>query len=345
MFTAKDIQIQPLDSTFILSKISEYEIFKAYIPNFTEINKSFKSEFYNDGNPACRVYQKADNTLRYHDFGTGDDFSCFDYVCRKYNLTFSECLKVIANDFGLIKGQNIALEPRFLIGKENIPKEKENWSISVIMRNWDINDYNYWSRYNLTLDEVEKGGYFPISYTYLNKLNITRVFKSEKHNPMYACKEYNWENNEFIGYKIYRPLNIDIGLRWISTVNVGKSIIGWQQLPKFGDILIWSKARKDVIIYNKIGFNAISAQSENSYLPQDAINQLIDRFNSIYIQLDNDNSGKKFAEKLQIRYNFRILDIGQLTKYKDLGQMSIYLGLEESKIIIDKLINDSIKKG
>ncbi len=337
MFSAKEIRINPITKEEILSKVSEYDIWKMYCENFKELNVPFKSSLYQDNNPGCRIYQKPDSRLCYKDFGTGENYDCFSYIQRKYNLTFQEALNVVGGDIGL-KPSQIDFKPQFLIGKENTSKQQEKWSIDVILRTWKIYDYNYWHRYNLSFDDVERGGFFPISHCYMSKSDKTIVFKDDKSNPMYASKEFHWKTKEFIGYKIYRPLNSNKSYRFISPSGVGNSIIGWEELPEKHDCLIWSKARKDVILYNQIGYYAISAQSENSFLPEDAVNELITRFSNIYIQLDNDNSGKKASENLQNRYKFRILYISEYTKLKDLGQMSIHLGLKESYNIINKLI-------
>ena len=75
----------------ILSKVTEWSLWKHYCSNFETLDRSFRSELYNDNNPSCRIYQ-TNGRLRYKDFGTGDNLNIFEYIQKKYNCTFNECL-------------------------------------------------------------------------------------------------------------------------------------------------------------------------------------------------------------------------------------------------------------
>ena len=95
----------------IMSKVSEYELWKYYCPNFETIDKSFKSELYKDNNPACRIYYN-NGKLLYKDFGTQQSYSVLEYIKTKYNCTYKECLNIINNDFK-ITGSNIITSKDF----------------------------------------------------------------------------------------------------------------------------------------------------------------------------------------------------------------------------------------
>ena len=90
----------------IMSKVSEYELWKYYCPNFETIDKSFKSELYKDNNPACRIYYN-NGKLLYKDFGTQQSYSVLEYIKTKYNCTYKECLNIINNDFKITKSNII----------------------------------------------------------------------------------------------------------------------------------------------------------------------------------------------------------------------------------------------
>ncbi len=335
MFTSKNIQTEPITSEFILNRISEFDIFKMYCSGFKELNQSFKSEFYNDTNPGCRIYQKPDGRLSYKDFGTGDSFDCFSYVQRKWNLTFNECLNVILNDFGLLKGQNIAIDKQFLLGKENVSKIENNASkvvISIVSRNWRLIDYNYWMKYGISFDLLEQYDVYPCSTVYLNSRGKTTVIQESKDNPIYA---YRFEYEGVYSYKIYRPL-AEKRWKWLFSGGNSKNIEGFDQLPFFGKTLILTKSLKDCICFNLIGYPAISLQGEANKLENELVTKLLKRFDEIVVIYDNDDQGKKSSLSLQKQYNFRILFIEEA---KDLSDLIELKGLEESKIIIDKLIN------
>ena len=85
----------------ILKYITELQILERYCANFKSLDSSFKSEFYNDTNPSCRIVVSASGIPYYKDYGNGDYFLAFDYVSRKYGANYHETCNIIANDFGL----------------------------------------------------------------------------------------------------------------------------------------------------------------------------------------------------------------------------------------------------
>ena len=90
-----------LHTDVILAKISEYDIFRYYCPNFIECNKKFCSDIRKDQSPSVSVvYWKG--KLLYKDFGHPDHtFDCFNYVKYKYSCNFIEALTIIDTDFNL----------------------------------------------------------------------------------------------------------------------------------------------------------------------------------------------------------------------------------------------------
>ena len=90
-----------LHTDVILGKITEYDIFMYYCPNFKKLNKKFCSDLREDKTPTASIVMWNGNLL-YKDFGHPDHtFNCFGYVQIKYNCTFIDALKIIDCDFNL----------------------------------------------------------------------------------------------------------------------------------------------------------------------------------------------------------------------------------------------------
>src|ERR1017187_4703556 len=123
MYTAQDV-FPDIDLKQIFSKVSHYDIFKKYCSNFEEIDKSFKSDLYDDHNAGCRIYKTKDGELAYKDHGSGDHFSAIYYVAEKFNCNYKEALNIISVDFGIIRTK-LDIKPEFLLGRENLILEKE----------------------------------------------------------------------------------------------------------------------------------------------------------------------------------------------------------------------------
>lgn len=85
----------------ILNKIQEEQIFMHYgVPVQRGL---FCSKLRGDNNPTVCLYRNKAGRLMYKDFAEQGTLDCFAYVSRLYNVSYSEALYIIANDFGLIK--------------------------------------------------------------------------------------------------------------------------------------------------------------------------------------------------------------------------------------------------
>ena len=90
-----------LHTDVILGKITEYDIFVYYCPNFKELGKKFLSDLREDRTPTVSIIPYKGKLL-YKDFGHSDHaFDCFNYVKFKYNCSFVDALRIIDCDFKL----------------------------------------------------------------------------------------------------------------------------------------------------------------------------------------------------------------------------------------------------
>jgi len=327
----------------ILKKVSEFSIWKKYCHNFEEIDKSFKSELYVDSKPGCRITDRYGNLL-YKDFGTGDHYNCFTYIQKKYGCTFYEALHIIANDFK-IKDIKIDINPSVIVANDainNPHKPRIRPRIEIVSQNYTSTDYDYWGKYGISLQTLEDEEIISCRYAYLVKGDITTVFEYKKSNPIYAYKEYDYETNEFIGYKIYFPLaNKKTGIRFLNNSS-RKNIDGYSKLPKKGDLLIITKSRKDRIVLKKLGYWAVSLSSETAGLPIEVYIDFDNRFNRLACLYDNkisDDEGVKSANKLKVQYNkFQLIFIPEETGCKDISEFVHKYGEQEAKELLKKLI-------
>ena len=337
MFDFNDAK-ETLSINDILKYISEYDIFKYYCKNFEDIEISFCSELRVDNKPGCRIYITGENTLRYKDFASGENYNCWNYIMIKYGCTFYESLDIVANDFK-ISNKKITISPNLIIGKDSIsiqPKiiKKVPSVITIMPQNWRLEDYQYWNQYSINFDLLQEYNVIPSKYVYLTKGIKRHIFEYNKYNPCYAYK-FTYEGTT--SYKIYWPLNKDKARKWLFSGGSSKNIEGYDQLPLHGDILILTKSLKDCMCYNLVGYPAISLQGEANKLEQDFVTKLLKRFNKIIINYDNDEQGIISTTKLVEQYQFQYFYID---KAKDLSDYIKDNGLDKAKELINKLINN-----
>lgn len=316
ILSTKDYNYEPLTKKFILSRVSEEDIFKRYCNNYKALNVSFKSDLYNDNNPSCRIYPTT-RGLKYKDFGTGDHYDCFSYVQAKYNLSFNEALKVIANDFKL-SFYNEPIPKKLITNDITLTSadplyQQPRTKIFIEPQQWTLTDYKYWNQYKIPFNLLSTYNVFSCKWVIVNNILIEYT----KNNPIYA---YVFVDDGQFYYKVYRPLaSKKDKWRWN-----GKSYIleGYDQLPLFGDMVIITKSMKDVIVLNMLGYNAISLQGEHNRLEKKQFDKLNYRFDKIYSLYDNDEAGVKGAQYLYDIYGIEpkfllsAKDISDLVKNK-----------------------------
>ena len=97
-----DVKVR-LTPQAILQKISEYDIFRFYMPDKSwKINHAALSPFRQESNPSFVIGNKR-GFLSFIDFGdTSKRGDCFTFVKMLYNLsTIDDVLRMIDKDFGL----------------------------------------------------------------------------------------------------------------------------------------------------------------------------------------------------------------------------------------------------
>lgn len=348
MFTVDEVYTS-IKIADIEASVSEFQIFRAYCPSFIELDKDFKSEFYEDNKPDCRIYVNSSNRLSYHDFGNNDHMNCYTYVMKKYSCNFSECLRIIANDFNIKNSRrDLGMKPNFMFGRETVEQKqyvaKDKPTIEIVSRNWNLTDYNYWfKQYEISFEWLTSYDVIPCSYVYLKRGENTTVFASSKTNPIYA---YRFKHEGVISYKIYFPLSSNPKHKWLFSGGVHKNIEGFDQLPDKDNILIITKSLKDVMACRLCGYSAISLQGEGNKFSQELYDKLIDRFDEFIVFYDDDQGGRDGANDITSKYGFKSIVVPSEYESKDLSDLIAKIGLNSSKIVLNKLIEmTQLKKG
>ena len=269
-----NIDVSPITKESILKFVSEMDIFLRYCSNFKEFSKSFLSELRNENNPSCRIYTNDNNTLKYKDFASGDNFDCWNYVMQKFNCNYYEALNIISNDFNLGNG-NMLINPRIIAANDEF-KPIIKSKIEFIKQPWNITDYNFWSQYCIDFKILDFYNVISASSVILYKGNERFIFHYSKSKPRYG---YIFKNSN----KAYSPYDDKIG-KWLYDGDVN-NIEGWDQLDESGDVLVITKSLKDVMCYRILGINAISLPSESSRLTIKTVVNLRTRFKRIIINM------------------------------------------------------------
>lgn len=320
MYDSKRIKKQnnPIALDYILSKVTEYDIYARYLGQF-KIGFIYNSPFRKDKNPSFGIFRsKKSGKLLFKDHGNGECGDVIKFVELFTGITnYNDLLKQIIKDMQITNNT-------VLHSTKEIEKNNET-VIGVVRQDWTNIDKNYWSQFGITLNTLKKFKVSSIKYYLCNGI-VKSIYKDE--NPMYAYKVYDH-------FKIYKPL-ADKYTKWRNNLTEN-DIQGYEQLPKNGDLLIITKSLKDVMVLYEMGYNAISPSSESTFIPDKALEVLKRRFKRILLCFDRDSSGCKNSIKLYnktkikpffVHKKFKAKDISDAVKKNNFVQVKNWLDYE-----------------
>lgn len=277
----------------ILSKFSEETImgFYLYIP----VKKGlFRSPLRNDKNPTCSFYRNKSGQLIFKDFATNQHLTCVNVVMTMYNCRYHEALKIIANDFGIVKDDHLVKNK----GKINMNpvkiEDKEMSKIQIEVQDFTENELKWWGKYGITLDILKKFDVYSCKHVFLNDQLFA---KSQEH-----CPIFGYYGKKYQGYELWRCYFPKRKTFRFITNWMSKKIQGYDQLPKNGKLLVITKSMKDVMCLYSMGITAIAPNSETQFVSDSVLEDLKSRFKNIVVFFDNDETGISFMNKIKKKH-------------------------------------------
>lgn len=322
----------------LLRDVSDLDVYRCYAPNIEiSVGSPIISPLRPENNPSFGFFIGENNELLFNDFklGGGD---CIKFVQLMFGDTFFEAMSRIVIDFGLQDyyfykdmQTNGAQAPKDKLSKEDLLKQASSRYIRKKSRKWNGQDLAFWLNYGITITTLKKYNVEPISHIFVNDKIIT----CDNHTYCFIEHKDGVET-----YKIYQPYKTDY--KWISSHN--ESVWqGWAQLPERGDTLIITKSLKDLMVIDELtGIPAVSLQAEGVKPKQHIIDELKNRFKTIFIWYDNDfdkevNWGKKFGGQLASEFDLIEIYIPDDYKIKDPSDFAKIKGVQETMDLIDSL--------
>ena len=320
MYSTKKKKPTNVTLDWILSKVTEYDIYASYIGQF-KVGMIYNSPFRQDDNPSFGIYySKRTGQLLFKDHGTGECGNIIKFVQLYTGLTnYNDIL----ND--IVTKMKITNNTKLVSSKQYIPTG--DTVIGVVRQEFTDVDKQYWSQFGISEPTLKKFNVNSIKYYLCNGI-VKGIYKDE--NPMYAYKVYNH-------FKIYRPLG-DKYTKWRNNLTE-TDIQGYEQLPEKGDLLIITKSLKDVMCLHEMGIPAISPSSESTFIPQTFIDALKRRFKRILVCFDRDGPGVSYLRKISLKTGLEPVLVHKKFKAKDISDAIKLNGFETIKSwIYDKVI-------
>jgi hypothetical protein len=308
-----------LTPSFILSKLSEEEIFERYLMPVTD--KKVCNPMRKDNNPTCSFFRGKSGRIIFTDYSGAFFGDCFKVVQSQYNLGFYEALEKIAIDFGILTGETIQKLYSSTVTVKS--KELKPAVIEVKRQSWTEVDKKYWKSFGLNSKILSKYNVASCEFVWLDGRII---YSYHPKDPAYVY--WFGEGN----YKIYFPFRDNY--RFLGNTT---KMQGFDQLPETGEICVVTKSLKDVMVLDIFNIPAFAPQSESIVLSDELACSLKKRFTNIYTLYDFSKEDGT-VDRPACRSAFRM--------WRELGIPMLFLtnGRYGTKDYQAKDISDFIKK-
>lgn len=295
--------------------MDDLDIYKYYLTNFS-INTAMFSPFRQERTPSFYIFQGSDGKYKWKDFG------------YKEGITGGNGVKLVMELFGLSyesAKQKISSDLSGLTAFIGLPNKisgtrlKKELNIKIKIKSFTREDLQYWDQFGISEKLLNKYEVFSISHYWFDD-DLFNV------SPKKLCFAYHFNGK----FKIYMPYS---EYKWFNNCS-NSTIQGYNQLEE-SNILVITKALKDVMTLRSFSIQAIAPQCEVILFESHIIKGLNSRFSKIYTLFDNDSTGLSLAKEYKDKYSIDILQIPK--PIKDVSDYYKENGREKTNELLIKL--------
>ena len=315
---------------FLLSKINQESIMQYYTGQDVNSKKLFTSVLRKDNHVTCSFYKSKSGILYMHDFATNEHLDCWNIVMQLYNCNYYDALNIIAQDFGFVEGTHKNVSPPKLV---NDLKETESSKIQVQIKDFTEKELEWWNQFGISKKLLKKYHVFSLQHVFLNG---QLKFTSSEQCPIYGYY-FGKDKNHEEKWKIYFPMRQEF--RFLNNVSK-KTLQGYHQLPKTGDLLVITKSMKDCISLYGFGIPACAPNSETLFVNDKQLEEFKQRFKHILVVYDQDKPGKHnmwLIRKQHPELNFFTMPKDLAKDFTDSVQL---VGVDKMKELVNQFMSN-----
>lgn len=326
-----DIKVR-LTPRAVLSKISEYDIFRFYMPDKSwKLNQATLSPFRKENNPSFVIGNKK-GFISFIDFAdTSKRGDCFTFVKMLFNLSsMDDVLRMIDRDFGLGFLPNTSTgEYKRITAEYKQPEDlgKRYSLIQVVTRKFTQEELAYWNQYYQSLDDLRANNVYSIKQLFLNRKKFPIKETELRFGYLY---DGHW--------KIYRPFG-DKKSKWVPN-NVPITTMDGKEDIVNCSVAFINKSKKDYMVMKKVFPCCCAVQNEGvACFSDENVEYLKANSDRQILSFDADDVGVKNSQMITKLFDFEYANVPRkyLTEgIKDWADLSRKYGL--------KIIEDILKE-
>jgi hypothetical protein len=293
----------------ILDKISEYDIYKMYMPHQNwKINVVTYSPFRNEKNPSFIIGYRG-GSLKYIDFGdSSKKGGCFNFVMMLFNVSLNDALMMIDRDFdlGIVSGSSTKNYERIVADyAQPTATSKREYFIQVKPRKFTHEELAYWNEYYQDIDDLRANNVYSIDTVYLNKQKFPMKDTELRFGYLY---EGHW--------KIYRPF-ADKKNKWMPN-NVPITMMDGLDDITDCDVAFINKSKKDYMVMKKVFPCCCAVQNEGmGCFSEENVEFIKENSERQILSFDSDETGVKNSKLISDKFGFDYCNVPRI--YLDEG--------------------------
>jgi hypothetical protein len=299
----------------ILSKVTEYDIFKYYIGGDFTLNDLIENPWESQNTPSFLVSDRTTH-LTFRDFSdTSIKGNIVEFLKRCHpGKNYDEILTAVVQDLGTEKMPSIRTPP----------KRKGPSIIQVTKRSFDTADLEYWKSFHQTKRDLEDNEVYAVKSYRING-TLIKVPSSELAYAYLFTKS----DGDFC-WKLYRPYAKDKKDKWRYS-GPNDLMVGLDNLTGPGKVLI-TKSLKDYLVIRKVWYRTAATQSEAlESINEDNLLYICSNgggCSNVYINFDSDAPGKKASNLITRAYGFSHINVpDEYMPIKDFAELGRVHGL------------------
>jgi hypothetical protein len=272
-------------------------------------------------------YSNADNKYYWKDFSAGKSGDAIELVRELKGFQHRYlATALIVNDFNTYVLSNDVVMPSMLESR------KRYHVVGHKLRAWNVDDKNYWTQFRI-------GSNMLMHYN-VKPLHSFKLRRDDQPIDITVRNKYIY--GYFHGntlFKIYQPLSPDYKF-----FKVSDYIQGSDQLSMKKPYLVICSSLKDLMALHTLGFSnmeAIAPDSENTSIPEEAIQLYKQSYTGICTLFDNDAAGVTAMDNYLEQYNIPFVHF----KYeKDIADCVKVHGVENTRVLLQPLLSKVLKE-
>jgi len=310
-----------LTPTYLLSKISQEDIWSYYTGLTPESSGLYKNPARYDASPGCKFFEQS-GYWWLCDFARNKKvYNCFTIIKELHRITYPACLALVCSDFLTNRSNLNYIKPDVIYIPKIIKVER---IIECKLQEYTKQDIAYLKSFFITSAICRKHKVYSVAMYWIDNKHVYSYRNSD------PCFGYLEEGK----WKLYHYTRKEF--RFISNIN-SSMLQGYEQLSYTHDDLIITKSKKDVMVYDCLDFEAVAPHSESLSRWEIHIPNLIKSYKQIFLNFDNDEAGELASNIVLNKYpNLIPFYIPKESGEKDISDYIKKYGIKKTKLNLKK---------